>query len=410
MDCFFLFFIKYYAILKIIKDNNEGVNIMKTKIIKRAYKFRIYPTLEQINFFVKSFGCVRKVYNLMLDDRKKDYEEYKLTGNNTKYPTPAKYKKEYTYLKEVDSLALANAQLNLEKAFKNFLKNKDFGFPKYKCKSNPIQSYTTNNQNTIYIKDSYIKLPKLKSLVKIRLHREIKGVIKSATISKNSLNHYFVSILCEEEIKELPKTNKNIGIDLGIKEFATMSDCSKVENLKFTNEYEKRLKREQRKLSRRGRLAKSNNKKLSDSKNYQKQKKIVAKIHNKIRNKRKDFINKFSTEIINNHDIICIEDLNIKGMLKNHKLARSISDVSWSEFVRQLEYKANWYGRKVVRVPKFYPSSKTCSNCGNIKETLKLSERIYKCEGCGIEIDRDYNASINILRKGLEILKQEKVS
>ena len=140
------------------------------KIIKKAYKFRIYPTLEQVTFFSKNFGCVRKVYNLMLDDRKKDYDEYKLTGIKTKYPTPAKYKEEYPYLKEVDSLALANAQLNLEKAFKNFLKNKDFGFPKYKCKSNPVQSYTTNNQNTIYIKDSYIKLPKLKSLVKIKLH------------------------------------------------------------------------------------------------------------------------------------------------------------------------------------------------------------------------------------------------
>ena len=282
------------------------------KIIKKAYKFRIYPTLEQITFFSKNFGCVRKVHNLMLDDRKKGYEEYKSTGIKTEYPTPAKYKEEYPYLKEVDSLALANAQLNLEKAYKNFLKNKDFGFPKYKCKSNQVQSYTTNNQNTIYIKDSYIKLPKLKSLVKIKLHREIKGIIKSVTISKNSLDHYFVSILCEEEIEELPKTNKNIGIDLGIKEFVTMSDCTKVENLKLTKEYEKKLKREQRKLSRRCKVAKDSDKKLSDSKNYQKQKKKVAKIHNKIRNKRKDFVNKLSTKIINNHDIICIEDLNIR--------------------------------------------------------------------------------------------------
>ena len=377
------------------------------KKIKKAYKFRIYPDSEQTIFFIKTFGCVRKVHNLMLDDRKKAYEEYKSTGIKNKYPTPAKYKKEYPYLKEVDSLALANAQLNLEKAFKNFLKNKDFGFPKYKCKSNPVQSYTTNNQNTIYIRDGYIKLPKLKSLVKIKLHREIKGLIKSATISKNSLNHYFVSILCEEEIEELSKTNKNIGIDLGIKEFATISDCTKVSNLKFTKEYEKRLKREQRKLSRRGRLAKSNNKKLSESKNYQKQKKKVAKIYNKIRNKRKDFINKISTEIINIHDIICIEDLNIKGMLKNHKLAKSISDVNWSEFGRQLEYKANWYGKIIVKVPKFYPSSKICSSCGNVKKELPLSERTYHCECCGLEIDRDYNASINILRKGLKILKEQ---
>ena len=211
------------------------------KTIKKVYKFRIYPTLEQVIFFLKNFGCVRKIHNLMLDDRKKAYEEYKSTGIKTKYPTPAKYKEEYSYLKEVDSLALANAQLNLEKAFKNFLKNKNFAFPRYKCKSNPVQSYTTNNQNTIYINDSYIKLPKLKSLVKIKLHRKIEGTIKSATISKNSLDHYFVSILCEEEIEEFAKTNKNIGIDLGIKEFATMSDCTKVENLKLSKEALKQI-------------------------------------------------------------------------------------------------------------------------------------------------------------------------
>ena len=376
------------------------------KKVYRAYKFRMYPTLGQIIFFSETFGCVRKVYNLMLDDRKKDYEEYKVTGIKNKNPTPAKYKKEYPYLKEIDSVAFAYAQLNLEKAFKNFLKNKGFGYPKYKCKSNPVQSYTTNR---CFINDEgYIKLPKLKSLVKIKLHREVKGIIKSVTISKNSLEHYFVSILCQEELEELPKANKNIGIDLGIKEFAVMSDNTKVKNLKLTKKYEDKLKREQRKLSKRCKLAKDNDKKLSDSKNYQKQKKKVAKIHNKIKNKRQDFINKLSTDIINNHDIICVEDLNIKGMLRNHKLARSVSDASWNEFIRQLEYKANWYGRKVVRVPTFYPSSKTCSGCGNIKETLKLSERIYHCECCGLEIDRDYNASINILRKGLEI--EEKVS
>jgi len=343
----------------------------------------------------------------MLNDRTKAYEEYKLTLGKIKFPTPAKYKEDYPYLKEVDSLALANAQLNLEKAFKNFLRNKEFGFPKYKCKSNPVQSYTTNNQNTIYIDNGYIKFPKLKTLVKIKLHREIKGVIKSATISKNSIGQYFVSILCEEEIEELPKTNKNIGIDLGIKEFAAMSDNTKVENLKLTKTYDDKLKREQRRLSRRCKLAKDKHKKLSESKNYQKQKKKVAKIHNKIRNKRTDFIRKLSTKIINSHDIICIEDLNIKGMLKNHKLAKNISDVSWYEFRRHLEYKANWYGRKVVKVHTFYPSSKTCSCCGNVKETLKLSERLYHCECCGLEIDRDYNASLNILRMGLEILKEE---
>lgn len=378
---------------------------MKTKTVHKSYRFRIYPTLEQIIFFSKTFGCVRKVYNLMLEDRIRNYEKYKATGIKTKDPTYAKYKAEYPYLKEVDSLALAYSKLNLDKAFKNFLRNKDFGFPKYKSKSNPVQSYTTYNQGAIYIKDSHIKLPKLDSMLKIKLHREMKGIIKSATISKNSVDQYFISILCEEEIKELPKTNKCIGIDLGVKDFATLSDNTKIANLKLSKEYDNKLKREQRKLSRRCKFAKDKGKKLSDSKNYQKQKKKVAKIYNKIKNRRKDFINKLSTKIINNHDIICIEDLNIKGMLKNHKLARSINDVSWYEFTRQLGYKADWYGRKVVKIPTFYPSSKTCSNCGNVKETLKLSERIYKCECCSFEIDRDYNASINILRKGLEILQ-----
>ena len=379
---------------------------MENKVVRKAYKFRIYPNMDQSIFFLKNFGCVRKVYNLMLDDRKKDYKEYRTTTVKTKCPTPAKYKEEYPYLKEADSYALAYAQLNLEKAFKNFIKNKDFGFPKYKSKSNPVQSYTTYNKGVIRIdREGYIKLPKLKSLVKIKLHREMKGIIKSATISKNSVDQYFISILCEEEIKELPETNKSIGIDLGVKDFATLSDNTKIANLKLSKEYDNKLKREQRKLSRRRKFAKDKGKKLSDSKNYQKQKKKVAKIHNKIKNRRKDFINKLSTKIINNHDIICIEDLNIKGMLQNHKLARSINDVSWYEFTRQLGYKADWYGRKVVKIPTFYPSSKTCSNCGNVKETLKLSERIYKCECCSFEIDRDYNASINILRKGLEILQ-----
>jgi len=185
------------------------------KTIKKAYKFRIYPTLEQVIFFSKNFGCVRKVYNLMLDDRKKDYEEYKSTGIKTKYPTPAKYKEEYPYLKEVDSLALANAQLNLEKAFKNFLKNKDFGFPKYKCKSNPVQSYTTNNQNTIYIKDSYIKLPKLKSLVKIRLHREIKGIrVKRERVEKKALRYKTVDEIAEQDY--VIHENFGVGIFLGL--------------------------------------------------------------------------------------------------------------------------------------------------------------------------------------------------
>ena len=287
----------------------------------KAYKFRIYPSDEQKIFFSKTFGCVRLVYNLMLNDRIKAYEESK--GNpdkKLKYPTPAKYKKEYEFLKEVDSLALANAQMNLDRAYKNFFRDKSIGFPKFKSKKNPVQSYTTNNQNgTINIFENWLKLPKLKELVKIREHRKIEGIIKSATISRNGSGKYFISLLCEVDIQELPKTNSSVGIDLGIKDIAILSTGEKIENLKFSKQLEAKLKREQRKLSKKFLVAKKSKKKLSEAKNYQKQRTKVAKIHEKIMNMRTDFLNKLSTYVIKNHDIICIEDLNTKGLLHNHK-------------------------------------------------------------------------------------------
>ena len=372
----------------------------------KSYKFRIYPTEEQEIFFAKTFGCVRKVYNLMLNDRKKAYEEVKNDpSKKMTFPTPAKYKKEFPFLKEVDSLALANAQLHLDKAYKNFFRDKSVGFPRFKSKKNPVQSYTTNNQNgTVALIDSkFIKVPKLKSLVRIKLHRQPKGMIKSATVSRHSSGKYYISLLCKEEISELPKTNSAIGIDLGITDFAILSDGQKIDNHKFTSKMEKKLKREQRKLSKRALLAKNKGIPLSEAKNYQKQKRKVARLHEKVMNQRTDFLNKLSTEIIKNHDIICIEDLNVKGMLRNHKLARSISDVSWSSFVAKLQYKADWYGREIIKVDTWFPSSQICSECGHKDGKKSLDIREWTCPICHTHHDRDINASINILIEGLRI-------
>ncbi|WP_459592489.1 IS200/IS605 family element RNA-guided endonuclease TnpB [Enterococcus cecorum] len=372
----------------------------------KAYQFRIYPTEEQEIFFAKTFGCVRKVYNLMLNDRKKAYEEVKNDpSKKMTFPTPAKYKKEFPFLKEVDSLALANAQLHLDKAYKNFFRDKSVGFPRFKSKRNPVQSYTTNNQKgTIALVGSkFIKVPKLKSLVRIKLHRQPKGMIKSATISRHSSGKYYISLLCKEEISELPKTNSAIGIDLGITDFAILSDGQKIDNNKFTSKMEKKLKREQRKLSRRALLAKKKGIPLSEAKNYQKQKRKVARLYEKVMNQRTDFLNKLSTEIIKNHDIICIEDLNVKGMLRNHKLARSISDVSWSSFVAKLQYKADWYGREIIKVNQWFPSSQICSECGHKDGKKPLDIREWTCPICHTHHDRDINASINILIEGLRI-------
>ena len=372
----------------------------------KAYKFRIYPTEEQEIFFAKTFGCVRKVYNLMLDDRKKAYEEVKNDpSKKMAFPTPAKYKKEFPFLKEVDSLALSNAQLNLDKAYKNFFRDKSVGFPRFKSKKNPVQSYTTNNQNgtVALIDNKFIKVPKLKSLIRIKLHRQPKGMIKSAIVSRHASGKYYISLLCKEEINELPKTNSAIGIDLGITDFAILSDGQKIDNHKFTSKMEKKLKREQRKLSKRALLAKNKGIPLSEAKNYQKQKRKVARLHEKVMNQRTDFLNKLSTEIIKNHDIICIEDLNVKGMLRNHKLARSISDVSWSSFVAKLQYKADWYGREIIKVDTWFPSSQICSECGHKDGKKSLDIREWTCPICHTHHDRDINASINILIEGLRI-------
>ena len=364
----------------------------------KTYKFRLYPNNEQKILFIKTFGCARAIWNMMLADKIKHYEETKETLHNT----PAQYKKEFPWLKEVDSLALANVQLNLQKAYKNFF-NSSFGFPKFKKKSHG-QSYKTNNQKgSIALLDGKVKLPKI-GWVKVKAHRQINGVIKSATISMTPTGKYHVSILCEVEITPLPKTNSSVGIDLGLSDFAILSTGEKIGNRRFFNQLSKKLAKEQKILSRRALAAKKANRKLSESNNYQKQRIKVAKIHEKIANMRRDFLNKLSTNLIKNHDVICIEDLSSKNLMKNRKLGKAIGDVSWSEFVRMLEYKANWYEKKISKISRWYPSSQICSDCGFSSGKKPLSVREWTCTNCGSHHDRDINASINILNEGLRLL------
>ena len=356
----------------------------------KAYKYRIYPNEEQINYLQKTFGCTRFIYNQMLADRIKSYEENKdLDIKIIKYPTPAQYKKEYEWLKEVDSLALANAQMNLDKAYKNFFRDKSVGFPKFKSKKDNHKSYTTNNQNgTIYIENNRIKIPKLKSMIKIKQHREFVGLIKSCTISQKPSGKYYIAMLVDTENIRLPKLDTKVGIDLGIKEFAITSDGEMFSNPKWLKKSEKRLRKLQKDLSR----------KQKGSNNRRKDRLKVAKLHEKISNQRKDYLHKISHYIISENQVIVIEDLKVSNMIKNHKLAKSIADVSWSEFRRQLEYKSEWYGRELIIAPSNYASSQLCSNCGNkSSQTKDLSCRTYICPVCGMEMDRDINASKNLL-------------
>ena len=367
-------------------------------MVRKAYKYRIYPNTERKVFFAKCFGCVRFFYNKSLSDMNDIYK----AANKMKNITPASYKEDYPFLKEVDSLALSNAQLNRNIAFKDFIKQNDKNNkdkPNFKSKRND-QSYTTNMVNgniKISSNSRYISIPKCPR-IRIKMHRTFIGTIKSITVSRTTDNKYYMSLLVEEKIKPLKESNKMVGLDLGLKDLIVDSNGRKYKNHKYLTRSQKKLAKEQRKLS----------KMVKGSNNRNKQRIKVAKLHKHIQNQRNDYLHKLSKSIIDENQIICIESLLVKDMMNDSKLARNISDVSWSRLVSMLIYKADWYGRKIIKVHSTYPSSQLCSKCGYKNSITKdLAIRKWTCPKCGSIHDRDINAAKNILSKGIKMLTKD---
>jgi putative transposase len=373
---------------------------MKTVI--KGYKYRIYPNKEQEIQLAKTFGCCRFVFNQILAKKIEFYKEEKKSLSKTECNNYCnrELKKEYPWLKEVDKFALTNSIYDLDSAYQNFFRrvkqgSDKAGFPKFKSKHNHYYSYKTNFTNNnikVDFENNKVQLPKLK-WIKCKLHREFKGKILFATISKVPSGKYYVSFNVECEHEELLQNNNALGMDLGIKDLLITSDGEVFDNKKITYRYEKKLAKLQRQLA----------KKQRHSNNYKKQTKKIAKLHEKISNIRLNNLHQISSQIIRENQFIFSEDLHIKGMVKNHNLAKAIHDMGWYELTRQLTYKAEWNSKVYHKVNRYYPSSQLCNVCGYKNEDTKnLSVRFWICPKCNTEHDRDKNASINILNQGLK--------
>lgn len=391
------------------KKNKEE----KKASVMRRYEYRIYPSETQVNLFVRTFGCVRFVYNRLLREKIDFYKKTKKTIINT----PRHLKDEFPWLAEVDSLALCNAQMALESAFSNFFRDKTIGFPRFKSKKSPVRTYTTNcvNNNIAIVRDTDVpkqkqwklKLPKV-GLVDIVYHRHIPDSwsIKAVTVKMLPSGRFHASVLCDTKETPAPLRHMDeisderiIGLDYSMSELYISSSGETPGNRKFFRADERKIAREKRRLARCEK----------GSKNRQKQRKRVARLEQRVADRRKDFLHKESRRIANAFDVVCVEDIDMRSMSRSMNFGKSVHDNGWGMFRNMLAYKLAEKGGRLVKVDRYYPSSKLCSVCGHKKDSLELSERIYVCEHCNAEMDRDFNAAINIRNEGLRILKLKAV-